>query len=141
MYIKSVSFSLSCSMSNTFMLRFIEERNTYEFVATQSEYMNYYPYVIRFLTQTNIHIFIPIAILKRKPKITPEQLIGVVYGSVSVFFLALGIAILAIRKRMNLNMDISDDYLYDESSMSVEQSENIENSKNFESSASYEPKI
>ena len=104
--IKSVSYSLSYLSSNTFMMSYLEEENTYYISITQNYYANYFPYIIHYLSPVQISTFIGV-IIPRKNKISPEQLIGVVCGSVSVFFLILGIIILAIRKK---NYDREDDF-------------------------------
>ncbi|KAK8897712.1 hypothetical protein M9Y10_015677 [Tritrichomonas musculus] len=95
---KSVSFSLSHYASNTFMMSYIENEGTYALVASETNYVGYFPYIIYYLSPSFIAKYITIPIPK-KQKISQEQLIGIACGSASVFFLILGITIRAVRKK------------------------------------------
>lgn len=95
---KSVSYSLSYVSSNTLELIYDEIKGTYTMAVSQMNYYAYFPYIIYFMSPVYIEREITIEMV-RKSRISPEQLIGVVCGSTSVFFLILGIIILAWKKR------------------------------------------
>lgn len=89
---KSVSYSISYLHSNTYMMSYSMIDNTYKFIQIRSYYLKYFPYIIQFYSPLSVETYISIPIVNKK-KITPEQLIGVVCGSCSVFFLVLGMII------------------------------------------------
>lgn len=92
---KSVSYSISYLHSNTYMMSYTMIDNTYKFIQIWSYYLKYFPYIIQFYSPLSVETYISIPIVNKK-KITPEQLIGVVCGSCSVFFLVLGMIILVM---------------------------------------------
>lgn len=65
---------------------------------TQSNYHSYFPYIIKYLSSIYIEKDVTIEIIKKKT-ISKENLIGIVCGSASAFFLILGIIILSVRRR------------------------------------------
>lgn len=84
--------------------------NTYTMIHLQ--YYSYFPYIINFMSPSYTILYIPIDINKKKT-ISKEQLIGIVCGTTSVFFLILCIIINIIRKKRYLtnylDYDISDE--------------------------------
>ena len=98
-------------------MSYIENENMYSFVIAQTEVAKYFPYIIQFYSPTYLNTVFRFRISNNKKSITPEQLIGVTCGSISVFFLILAIVIFIIRKRHN-NYQISDslDMSYDDES-------------------------
>lgn len=94
---RSVSFSLSYTSSNTYFMSFDYIEGTYIMISSEMNYQSYFPYIIYYLSPLYVEKDVTIE-LNIKRKITPEQLIGVVCGSVSVFFLIIGIIIIAVRK-------------------------------------------
>lgn len=79
-------------------MSYIENEGTYALVASETNYVGYFPYIIYYLSPSFVAKYITIPIPK-KQKISQEQLIGIVCGSASVFFLILGITIRAVRKK------------------------------------------
>ena len=79
-------------------------------VLTQSLTLGYFPYVIYFYSPVYVEQDIKIKIMRKR--ISSEQLIGVVCGSSSVFFLILGIIISKIRRSNELkNKNNEFDYI------------------------------
>lgn len=106
---KSVSFSISYLQSNTISITYVDDIFQYSYINTLVYYQKYFPYIIQILSPSYTATFIRISELN-KLSISPEQLIGVVCGSVSVFFIILGIIIFAIRKQnlSSLNDEFDD---------------------------------
>ena len=105
---KSISFSISFFLSNTYSISFNKEENTYVIVSAETNYYSYFPYIIRFLSPSYVETYISINKIIKKT-ITQEQLIGITCGSASVFFLVLGVIILFIRHR-NESKQIYDEF-------------------------------
>lgn len=81
-----------------------------------------------------MHTVITMTLDIRKARISPEQLIGVVCGSASVFFLILAIIIFIVRRKQYIpsseGFDISDDdYSVDIDNKTQQQEENFQTSK------------
>ena len=83
----------------------------------QSEYQLYRPYIIYYLSKTYVHSYFQIELIKKK-KLTGEQLIGIVCGTVSNFLIVLYIIIFIYRK-MNYESLFSND-IYSSLSFSEE---------------------
>lgn len=120
---KSVSFSLSFFSSNTFEMSFDASEGTYLMVESRTYYQEYFPYIIHYFSPSYIEQNITIDI-RIKKRISSEQLIGITCGSASVFFLVLGIIILAVRRRNELKNQF--DEFDDLSSSEVEIKKNVD---------------
>ncbi|KAK8886567.1 hypothetical protein M9Y10_042031 [Tritrichomonas musculus] len=110
---RSVSFSLSNSKSNTFFISFDANKNTISIIMTQSDFWFYFPYIIYYYSPKFVSTNIIINISKRKG-ITREQLIGIICGSSAVFFIIL-YTIIAIYRKMtyvNIENEISFSFSY-----------------------------
>lgn len=94
---RSVSFSFSYSFSNSLYFSFDKNKATFILMTTQISYNFNFPYIIHYLSKSYVIIYVPIEITKKKT-ISKEQLIGIVCGSVSVFFLLIYIFITIYRK-------------------------------------------
>ena len=108
---RSVSFSLSFSSSNS--LSYTYFGNEYLLISTQSIYQWTFPYIINYLSQSYVKVYVPVYVFKKKT-ISREQLIGVVCGSTSIFFLIIGIIIIASREKKKEYNDFVCDYSEDE---------------------------
>lgn len=110
---RSVSFSLSNSKSNTFFISFDANKNTISIIMTQSDFWFYFPYIIYYYSPKFVSTNIIINISKRKG-ITREQLIGIICGSSAFFFIIL-YTIIAIYRKMtyvNIENEISFSFSY-----------------------------
>lgn len=116
------------------MMSYLEDGNTYSLIITQSEFEKYFPYIIRFLSPVYVPTIVFIPIKNNKYKISSEKLIGIVCGSVSVFFLILGVIILSIKRKYFVN-DISDDFSFDSSSYSGVINDSDDNTSNIDGGA------
>lgn len=94
---RSVSFSLSFTASNLYSISYNFDHETYEFVILQSFYLSHYPYIIYYMSPSYTMTYLQLYLINKKV-ISKEQLIGIVCGSTSVFFLIVGITICAVRK-------------------------------------------
>ena len=80
-------------------------------------YYKYEPYIINYLSPTYIYIPISIQIDFNKKSISSEQLIGIAYGSVSIFFFLIVSLIIFIQRKIKSNKYISNSgFSIDESS-------------------------
>ena len=95
---RSVSFSFSFYLSNTLIMSFIIEEQTYSYVISNTHFDRYFPYIIQYLSPSFTQTYI-LRNLDKVKRISGEQLIGIVCGSTSVFFLILGIIIIVIQKK------------------------------------------
>ena len=120
---KSVSFSLSCSLSNFYSLIYIPGYNSYSFIFTQSDFYYYFPYIIYTYSPSYLASYIQFSMIKKKG-ITKEQLIGISCASASMFFLIVGIIIIVIKRNQQQS---SNDfwYLSDSSIDETRQNKNI----------------
>ena len=71
--------------------------------------LTYFPYIIYYLSPIYVEREVTINIFPKRG-ITPEQLIGLVCGTTSVFFLVLGVIILAVRKHYENKNQYYDDF-------------------------------
>lgn len=126
-YMKSVSFTLDCYMSNTYSI-VIDENGETKVVSFESYFSKYNPYIIHYLTQTYVGTRVPFETSLKKTKLSQQNLIGIVCGSVAVFFIILGIIIFVRRKKYE-EKSYYDDI---ESSSSSESSEVKEYQVNFD---------
>lgn len=121
--LRSVSFSMSYFLLRTYTFSYNINYETFYIFETQTFSYKYFPYIIHYLSPTYVASYIGIK-PEKKRKISPEQLIGIVCGSVSVVFLILAIIILVIRK-MYENKFVYDDFSfssdYDEEECEKEQ--------------------
>lgn len=86
----SSSFSLTCTLikSVIFSYSYDARKNTY----------SYFPYIIYSLSPSYVPTYYVLYISSNK-RISPENLIGIVCGSVAVFFSILSIIIIIVRKK------------------------------------------
>ena len=91
-------------------------------------FSKYNPYIIHYLTQTYVGTRVPFETSLKKTKLSQQNLIGIVCGSVAVFFIILGIIIFVRRKKYE-EKSYYDDI---ESSSSSESSEVKEYQVNFD---------
>lgn len=120
--VKTVSFSYSLVESNTFVLSYDKNRETYVEILTKTEINKVLPYIIYSFSNTYYQTYMHLNVEKGK-SITPEKLIGIVCGSVGAFFIILVIIIFVYRKKREINKFI------EESSFSTE--ENDDNEKTY----------
>lgn len=85
--LKSVIFSYKSYVSQVFTNCYLENEQIQSMCLTEMVYYKYEPYIINYLSPTYIYIPISIQIDFNKKSISSEQLIGIVCGSVSIFFL------------------------------------------------------
>lgn len=97
-YMKSVSFSLDYYMFNTYSIDMDDNGET-KIVSFESYISKYNPYIIHYLTQTYVRTKVPFETLLKRPKLSQQNLIGIVCGSVAVFFIILGIIIFVRKKK------------------------------------------
>ena len=97
---KSVSFSLSFSLSNSFLLSY-NNLKTLFIINTQSDYSFYFPYIIYYFSPSYSYTYM-IYDIKSEKRLNGEQIIGITCGSASLFFLVLYI-IIRIYNNNNLN--------------------------------------
>lgn len=108
---KSVSMSLSYSLSNSFLLSYISELGTYSFVYSKANDF-YFPYIIKYYSPSYQPTYILIPVHKKK-HLTKEQIIGITCGAAAIFFSIFTIIILFLKKKY-----IVKDYLLDYSESS-----------------------
>ncbi|KAK8895590.1 hypothetical protein M9Y10_024060 [Tritrichomonas musculus] len=84
--IRSVSFSILNSISNSFYITFDNIKKSFIILTTQSEYFYNFPYVIYFYSPKYVSTNAFINIQQQKG-LTGEKLIGIVCGSTSIFLL------------------------------------------------------
>ena len=80
---------------------------------SNSFYFTNVPYLIVFLSKTFIPVKVSYEIQYVKKRITGEQLIGIVCGSVACLFSVLGIILFIVRKKYSI---VSSDFLENSSS-------------------------
>lgn len=95
--VKSVSMSITEIKSNIISYTFF--MNTMIETNYETKLFEYIPYIIAYLSPSYVEIKISIDMNKNKKRITQEQLIGVVCGSVAGFFVILSIIILILQKK------------------------------------------
>lgn len=122
---KSVSLSISYSLTGSYSLTYNKDIVGYSNIFFTSNVNVLLPYVIYYYTQTYVQVKVIQQIESNKEKITAEQLIGIVCGSVAAFFIVLGIIILSLRKK-NHKM-YSDDLDYSSSENEIVTQTTIEN--------------
>lgn len=108
--VKSVSMSFSHFLSKIASYTYNEEFGGYSVVLTVTEVYRSLPYLIHFYSPTSVETVFFIEVKTVKKKITSEQLIGIVCGSVGAFFGIIGIIILSQRRKMTKNYDDDFDY-------------------------------
>ena len=75
-----------------------QEFNTYFYVLTSSDFHFYMPYIIYSFSPSYVKTYYVIQI-KPKNILTQEKLIGIVCGTIALFFIILGIIILYIQRK------------------------------------------
>lgn len=110
--LRTVIFTLYQTLTLSHFLSYIPDINSYSYVSSYFEFHGYSPYIIFSFSPTYVQTYF-IFEMTRSTKISPEKLIGIVCGSVAVFFIILSIIIFIIRKRNIeiefINSDISSD--------------------------------
>lgn len=96
--VKTVVFTMTQVASNTHILHYDEGEQTYIYELTKTDVYQLLPYIIYSLSRTYIHSYMQLDLEKRKV-ITPERLIGIVCGSVGIFFIVLAVIIFIYRKK------------------------------------------
>lgn len=102
---RSVSFSYS--LSNSFLLSFYFINEEYTIIYSQSNLYFNFPYIILYLSPSYMLTYLQFNVNNKKKYITKERLIGIVCGSSSIFFFAIG-TIIMIKNKNNVNKDILD---------------------------------
>ena len=111
-HVKSVSFSLSYA-SSIHSYECMNEDEQSSICFSNSFYFTNVPYLIVFLSKTFIPVKVSYEIQYVKKRITGEQLIGIVCGSVACLFSVLGIILFIVRKKYSI---VSSDFLENSSS-------------------------
>lgn len=104
--VKTVCFSFSQIISSTFTLNYNPEKETYLYTLTEIDTYKLMPYIIYSLSPKYVPSNLQVTLDTNKKRISPEQLIGIVCGSVGVFFI-----IFAIRRKHE-NKSLLDEDLY-----------------------------
>lgn len=97
-------------------MSYFENENSYSLINSQVDVPRYYPYIIQYLSPLYLETIVQMTLRNNKARISPEQLIGVVCGSVSVFFLILALIIFIVRRKYYIQMSDSFDISCDDSS-------------------------
>lgn len=97
--VKSVSFSNSFIVSNVLSITFNSELGQHSYIMSQTNVYAMLPYVIQIFSPTIIQTMMMFELSHPKKQITAEQLIGIVCGSIAVFFSVLGTVILFLRRK------------------------------------------
>ena len=113
---RSVTYTVSNLMSNSYYITFDDIMGTFTIYATKSDYMIFIPYIIYYYSPIYVSTNLIIEIKKRKGP-TGEQLIGISCGSSAVFFIFLFIIITIYRKMANIK-NFEFNYSYSTSSSS-----------------------
>lgn len=105
--IKSVTFTITNFPSIYFTKCGDDVFERVEYIQTA------FPYIIQFMLPTFISVKMVLDLVMEKKKISPEQLIGSVCGSVTIFFIIIAIIIIALKNKnkliaLNNSIDISD---------------------------------
>lgn len=98
--VKTVIYSYLNVQSNTFLLSYNEEYQTYFASITESNFHQYIPYIIYSLSKSYVETMLTIEIVKKK-SLSPENLIGISCGSVAAVFLIFFIIISVYRMHKN----------------------------------------
>ena len=114
--LKSVIFSYKSYVSQVFTNCYLENEQIQSMCLTEMVYYKYEPYIIYYLSPTYIYIPISIQIDFNKKSISSEQLIGIVCGSVSIFFLIVSLIIFIQRKIKSNKYILNSGFSIDESS-------------------------
>lgn len=123
--VKTVIYSYSKSQTNTFLLTYNEDLQTYFITVTESYFNQYLPYIIYSLSPSYIPTMFVVELAKKK-SLSPENLIGISCGSVAEFFFILFVIISVIRVKQNrfifsdITESVSDDS-YSDSETAIEQ--------------------
>ncbi|KAK8887439.1 hypothetical protein M9Y10_038484 [Tritrichomonas musculus] len=106
--VRTVSFSYTQVASNTHVLIDDPDKGTKMFSLSETNVYRPMPYIIYSYSQTYRKSYLKL--LKPKAKlITPEKLIGIVFGSVGLFFIILAIIILVYNKKKEVKAFMDDD--------------------------------
>lgn len=109
---KSVSFSMS-EIQSFLYTNILLSNGEYTFGITQVYVYNYFPYIIQYFSKTFVSVEVLTEINLPKKKITQEQLIGIVCGSVAAVFSIIGIILFFLRRvNSSHNQFEDDDYFY-----------------------------
>lgn len=125
--IRTVSFSYSQTLFNTYLLIYNDDQKSYIYSFTGLNTYKYFPYIIYSLSPLHVPTYLELSLVKKK-KLSPESLIGIVCGTTSIFFLILYIVIFSIRKKTKVMS--KSDYEYSFSSDDKENTEVCENKTN-----------
>lgn len=109
--VKTVCFSFSQIISSTFTLIYNPEKETKLYTLTEIDTYKKMPYIIYSLSPKYVPSYLQVTLDTNKKRISPEKLIGIVCGSVGVFFIILSIIIFAIRRKHE-NKSLLDEDLY-----------------------------
>lgn len=114
--VKSVSFSFSYILSNVYSLTYVEGLDDYSYILVPSHVERNFPYIIQFFSPTLVKALFLYEIRIEKKGLSSIQLIGIVCGSVGVFFAIIGIIVLSLKRKYSVNftdfIDYSDDDEY-----------------------------
>lgn len=67
------------------MFSFILDDQAFSIIKTQTNCLKYFPYIIHYLSPSYIPMYLSFKVPPKK-KITHEMLIGISFGSASIFF-------------------------------------------------------
>lgn len=85
-HVKSVSLSMSLSLSKTIVMSYIDEIGDFSEIFIETEFYFRFPYIIHFYSLTMIQTIFSFEVIQNKVRFTSEQLIGIVCGTVAAFF-------------------------------------------------------
>ena len=108
--IRTVTYSYSSVLSNSYILIYNEFDETYELTIIHSYFFINIPYIIISLSPSYSPTYFQIELGKKKG-ISPEQLIGAVCGSVAVFFIILSVIIFIVQRNKKIMRFINSDIL------------------------------
>ena len=118
--VKTVIFSLKQEKSNTHLLTYIPEQETYLYSLTETYFNINIPYIIYSITEYCSPSYMQLAIKKGK-MISPEKLIGIICGSVALFFIILVIIIFFYRKKKEFRAFVEETLFSSEESEDYQQ--------------------
>ena len=98
--VRSVSMSISQSISNILSLTYISEIGGHSEILMTTQVNNQFPYLIQIYSPTVVETINSVELNTGKNKLSSEKLIGIVNGSIGGFFGVLGVVILAKKKSM-----------------------------------------
>lgn len=103
---KSVSFSASYSMSISYYMSYDKIYETYTHILVSTDQQFILPYIIYYYSPSYSPIFFPLSFGTKK-RISNEQLIGTICGSVAFLFLIIYISIMVYRCKHHKIQNIS----------------------------------